>query len=69
MNIDVEGHELHIFNSIDFNKYRIKFICIEMIDHNEQSKIVNEELNAILERNDYVLEKKIDFNFIYKKND
>ena len=69
MNIDVEGHELKILNSIDFSKYKIKFICIEMIDHNDQSKIVNEELNAILERNDYVLEKKIDFNFIYKKND
>ena len=51
------------------SKSKIKFICIEMIDHNDQSKIVNEELNAILERNDYVLEKKIDFNFIYKKND
>ena len=67
MNIDVEGHELKILNSIDFSKYKIKFICIEMIDHNEQSKIVNKELNAILERNDYVLAKKIDFNFIYKK--
>ena len=68
MNIDVEGHELNILNSINFLKYKIKFICIEMINHNDQSKLVNEKLNAILERNDYVLEKKIDFNFIYKKN-
>ena len=68
MNIDVEGHELNILNSIDFLKYKIKFICIEMIDHNDQAKLINEKLNVILERNGYVLEKKIDFNFIFKKN-
>tara|TARA_B100000768_G_scaffold70271_1_gene67445 strand:- start:185 stop:931 length:747 start_codon:yes stop_codon:yes gene_type:complete len=67
MNIDVEGHELNILNSIDFLKYKIKFICIEMIDHNEQAKMINEKLNVVLEKNDYILEKKIDFNFIYKK--
>ena len=69
MNIDVEGHELNILNSIDFLKYKIKFICIEMIDHNDQAILVNKKLNEILERNDYVLAKKIDFNFIYKKKD
>ena len=67
MNIDVEGHELNILNSIDFLKYKIKFICIEMIDHNDQAKMINEKLNTILEINDYVLEKKIDYNFIFKK--
>jgi len=68
MNIDVEGHELNIVNSIDFSKYEIKFICIEMIDHNEKAIQVNKKVNAILERNDYVLEKKIGFNLIFKKN-
>ena len=68
MNIDVEGHELNILNSIDFLKYKIKFICIEMIDHNDQAKLINEKLNEILKRNGYILEKKIDFNFIFKKN-
>ena len=68
MNIDVEGHELNILNSIDFLKYKIKFICIEMIDHNDQAKLINEKLNAILTRNGYALEKKIDFNFIFKRN-
>ena len=67
MNIDVEGHELNILNSIDFLKYKIKFICIEMIDHNDQAKMINEKLNVVLEKNDYILEKIIDFNFIYKK--
>ena len=69
MNIDVEGHELQVLNSIDFLKYKIKFICIEMIEHNDQAKLINEKLNAILEKNNYVLEKKLDFNFIFKKKD
>ena len=68
MNIDVEGHELNILNSIDFFKYKIKFICIEIIDHNDHAKIINEKLNVILERNNYILKKKIDINFIFKKN-
>ena len=68
MNIDIEGHELNILKSIDFFKYKIKFICIEMINHNDQVKLTNEKLNAILTRNGYVLEKKIDFNFIFKKD-
>ena len=40
-----------------------------MIDHNDQAKLINEKLNAILEKNNYVLEKKLDFNFIFKKKD
>ena len=67
MNIDVEGHELHILNSINFLKYKVKFICIEMIDHNDQSKLINEKLSSILNKNDYILEKQMGFNFIFKK--
>jgi len=67
MNIDVEGHELNVLNSIDFFKYRIKFICIEMIDHNDHAKLINEKLNEVLLKNNYTLEKKIGFNFIFKK--
>jgi len=68
MNIDVEGHELNILNSINFDKYKIKFICIEMIDHNSQVKLVNEKLTSVLSKNGYTLEKKISFNYIFKKN-
>tara|TARA_B100000780_G_scaffold10428_1_gene7247 strand:- start:119 stop:862 length:744 start_codon:yes stop_codon:yes gene_type:complete len=68
MNLDVEGHELNILNSIDFLKYKIKFICIEMIDHNNQAKLINKELSIILKKNGYVLIKKLGFNYIFKKN-
>ena len=49
------------------SKYKIKSICIEMIDHNEQAKIINEKLNAILTRNGYVLEKKLILILYLKK--
>jgi len=67
MNVDVEGHELNILNSIDFNKYKIKFICIEMIEHNDLSKIINEKISVFMKKNYFILEKKIGFNYIYKK--
>ena len=67
MNIDVEGHELNILNSIDFTKYKIKFICIEMIEHNDLAKLNNEKIIILMKKNNFFLEKKIDFNYIYKK--
>ena len=38
-----------------------------MIDHNDHTKLINEKLNEILLKNNYALEKKIGFNFIFKK--
>jgi FkbM family methyltransferase len=67
MNIDVEGHELNVLKTIDFLKYDIKFICIEMIDHNDQSNLINEKLSIILNKNNYILEKQFGFNHIFKK--
>ena len=69
MNIDVEGHELNILNSIDFLKYKIKFICIEMINHNDKAILVNKKLLSILSKNNYSLETKMDFNYIFKRKD
>jgi FkbM family methyltransferase len=67
MNIDVEGHELNILDSINFTKYKIKFICIEMIEHNDLAKLNNEKINILMKKNNFFLEKKIGFNYIYKK--
>ena len=59
MNIDVEGHELNILNSIDFLKYKIKFICIEMIDHNDQAKMINKKYKIIWKKKySFMFEKK-----------
>ncbi len=67
-NLDVEGHELNILKTIDFDKIFINVICIEMIEHNEKSIKNNLEIKAILKKNNYELIDKVDINHIYKKN-
>ena len=67
LNIDVEGHELNILSSIDYSKFKIKFISVEMIKHNIESKIVGQKLNDLLNKNNYFLEKIIGCNYIFKK--
>lgn len=36
ISLDVEGNEMRVLNSIDFDKYRPKFFIIEMIDYSTQ---------------------------------
>lgn len=67
MNIDVEGHELNIIRNIDFEIFFIKFLCIEMINHNEKSLKNNNEIDILLRKNKYVLINKFGFNNIYEK--
>ena len=66
MNLDVEGHELEIIENLDFNKYNIKYLCVEMLKHNSESKFKSEKINQILKSNKYSLIKEIGFNYIYK---
>ena len=67
MNIDIEGHEINVLKSLDFNKYLIKTICIEMIDHNSLSKEQNEKIKILLNQKGYLFLKKIGFNYFFKK--
>ena len=39
LNIDVEGADFDVLNSLDFNIYRPKIICIEIIEKVTDSKI------------------------------
>jgi hypothetical protein len=66
MNLDVEGHELEIIESLNFNKNKIKYLCIEMIKHNSEAELRSEKINQILKSNKYSLIKEIGFNYIYK---
>ena len=66
MNIDIEGHELKVLKTIDFNKFKIKVICVEMIDHNKLSKSNNIEMFKILKKNENILKDKVSVNHIFK---
>ena len=65
-NIDIEGHELEVIESIDFDKFKFKYICIEMIQHNEISVNRSKKIKDILYNNDFIIVKKFEFNYIYK---
>ena len=41
LNIDAEGNDFEVLKSLNFNKYKPKLICIELIDHlNPNKKII-----------------------------
>ena len=65
-NIDIEGHELEVIESIDFDKLKFKYICVEMIQHNEKSVSRSKKIKDILNNNDFIIVKKFEFNYIYK---
>ena len=65
-NIDIEGNELEVIEELNFDKFKIKYICIEMIDHNEISIKKSKIIKNILENNKFKIIKKFGFNHIYK---
>ena len=67
MNLDIEGHELEVLKSINFKKISIKFMCIEMINYNKKAIENGKKIRLLLNKNKYILIKKIGFNFIFKK--
>ena len=67
MNLDIEGHELKVLKTINFEKILIKYLCIEMIEHNNRSLEKNKEIKDLLDGNNYKLIKNFNYNYIYKK--
>tara|TARA_B100000035_G_scaffold313522_1_gene327440 strand:+ start:1131 stop:1868 length:738 start_codon:yes stop_codon:yes gene_type:complete len=67
MNLDIEGHEYKVLKTINFEKIKIKYLCIEMIDHNTVSIENNKRINNLLNQNNFKLIKNFDYNHIYKK--
>ena len=62
MNIDVEGHELDIFEGFNLTKYKPRVISVEYLDlkmkrlefkNNDLSKVINSNLYQLLINNNY----------------
>ena len=68
MNLDIEGHELKVLQTIDFSKIKIKYLCVEMIEHNEASIENNRKIKDLLNLNSFILIKDFDYNYIFKNN-
>ena len=58
LNIDLEGLEYEVIKSINFKKYKINLICIEILDHNKQSKDKSKKILKILKKNNFKYLKK-----------
>lgn len=66
LNIDLEGLEYEVIKSINFKKFKINLICIEILDHNKISKNKSKKIHQILKRNNFRYLKKIGVNSIFK---
>ena len=66
LNIDLEGLEYEVIKSINFKKFKINLICIEILDHNKISKNKSKKIRQILKKNNFKCLKKIGVNSIFK---
>ena len=64
MNVDVEGHEIDVFNGFDLEKYKPSVISVEFLDlkmkklefrNNDLSRVINSNMYKILNNNNYSL--------------
>ena len=69
MNLDIEGHELNVLRTVNFDKIKIKFLCVEMIEHNKESIKNKKSIELLLDQNNFKLIQNFDYNYIYKKVD
>ncbi len=70
MNIDIEGNELEVLKTINFNKINIKVICIEIVNYefySKKIKINKKKIFNILKKNKYNLRFKTFVNYIFVK--
>ena len=67
LNIDIEGHELKVLQSLDLNKIKIDIICVEILNYDSISKKRTYIIIKYLKKNGYILKKKTILNYIFKK--
>ena len=66
MNIDIEGHEIEVIKTLDFNRFKIKVICIEIINYDKFTNNRKKQLISCLKKNNYILVNKTEVNYIFK---
>ena len=69
LNIDIEGHELKVLQSLDFNKIKINIICVEILNYDSISRKRTNLIIRYLRKNGYILKYKGIVNYVFKKNE
>ena len=72
-NLDVEGHELDILESLNFKKYQPTLICVEIHNHEEMYNYSTDymkrnPINNLLLKNGYSIVWNHGFSYIYALN-
>ena len=67
MNIDIEGHELEVIETIDFKKFKISVICIEILDYDIFAINRKKRLISFLKKKGFKLITRNKINYIFKK--
>ncbi len=67
MNIDIEGHEMKVLKSLDYKKFKIDVICVEILDYDKFAKIRKKKIISFLKGKKYNLIGKSTINYIFKK--
>ena len=72
-NLDVEGHELDILESLNFKKYQPTLICVEIHNHEEMYNnntdyMKRNPVNNLLLKNGYSIVWNHGFSYIYALN-
>ena len=68
LNIDIEGGEYEVISSINLDKFKIKVICVEILEYNEIQKNNKKKIIRILKKNNFKKVNKIRENYIFKKS-
>ena len=67
LNIDCEGHDYSILNSINLEFYNPDLICIETHDVNNKELINSKEIFSLLKKNNYKVIKRCGPSSIFVK--
>jgi hypothetical protein len=66
LNVDIEGHELKVFQNFDFKLFKINLICLEMLKNNRKSIKDSLKIKNILKKSGFKFVEKIGVNHFYK---
>ena len=66
LTIDLEGYEHEILKTLNFKKFKINLMCIEILSHNLKSKKNYTNIMKILKKNNFKLIYKTGVNCFFK---
>ena len=67
-NIDIEGYELQVLKTIDFDYFDIKVICVEIITSSKNIKKKEKKIIQFLKKKKYTFKFKTGINHVFVRN-